>query len=88
MIMVCYLEKINVDRIFTTLFLRRVEMMFQGKCPRCGRLYFGWALAQADYQKCVICSIKLMISQEDKTNGSGYNQSPQLPEKAVSGTKE
>jgi len=40
--------------------------MIQGKCPRCGRLYFGWALAQPDNQKCVKCKTGLLITHEEK----------------------
>ena len=40
--------------------------MLKGKCPKCGKIYYGYALRSPRNQTCNICGVGLKI-----TNGSG-----------------
>jgi hypothetical protein len=35
--------------------------MLQGKCPRCGERYYGFALANPEFQSCGMCGADLTI---------------------------
>jgi len=41
--------------------------MLKGKCPSCGKLYFGWALRNKKQQMCNKCNVKLEITQDDQS---------------------
>jgi len=41
--------------------------MLKGKCPSCGKLYFGWALRSKKQNMCHECNVELEISQEDQS---------------------
>ena len=38
--------------------------MLKGKCPKCGRVYTGWALSDLRHQKCRKCGAELVITDE------------------------
>jgi len=38
--------------------------MLVGKCAKCGKQYFGWALSKRDNQKCPYCASTLAIYDE------------------------
>jgi len=66
--------------------------MIQGKCPKCGQFYFGWALIQPRNQMCTVCNISLLINQEGKTaieSASPFSTSQyqlQLPDELTPGS--
>jgi uncharacterized OB-fold protein len=35
--------------------------MIEGKCPNCGRKYYGWALLEPDQQMCDHCGTRLRV---------------------------
>ena len=39
--------------------------MLEGKCPRCGKRYYGRALKLLDHQRCAGCHSRLDISIKD-----------------------
>lgn len=50
--------------------------MPEGRCPKCGALFYGWALTEPENQTCPECGTKLEIHQEkgkerDLTSGFG-----------------
>jgi hypothetical protein len=47
--------------------------MIEGRCPRCGRIYLGWALLSERYQSCADCGIGLDIRTEDGKILKGYS---------------
>jgi hypothetical protein len=40
--------------------------LMKGKCPKCGAIYYGWALGNPLYQKCERCGNNLEISTIEK----------------------
>jgi uncharacterized OB-fold protein len=38
--------------------------MPKGTCPKCGAIYYGWALLNPEYQYCDKCGTKLNIERE------------------------
>ena len=40
--------------------------MIEGKCPKCGARFFGWALAMPRNQMCDKCGVGLEITQDGK----------------------
>ncbi len=46
--------------------------MFEGKCPKCGVKYFGWALRWPRHQTCAQCGTALEIT-EDGRKFAGYS---------------
>ena len=47
--------------------------MLEGKCPKCGSKYFGWALRWPRHQTCPKCGIGLEIRQDDEKVFRGYS---------------
>ena len=47
--------------------------MIEGKCPKCGRKYFGWLLVQPRNQWCRVCGVSLLISEDGKNFTEGYS---------------
>jgi len=47
--------------------------MIEGKCPKCGRKYFGWLLVQPRNQWCRICGVSLLISEDGINFAEGYS---------------
>ena len=41
--------------------------MLKGKCPSCGKLYFGWALRSKKQHMCHECNVELEITQDDQS---------------------
>ena len=53
-------------------FLWEVDM-FKGRCPKCGKWYYGWALCQQRNQSCTNCGVGLLITDDGKTFFKGYS---------------
>jgi len=47
--------------------------MIEGKCPRCGHQYYGWALLQPRNQSCTKCGIGLIITEDSGKTIRGYS---------------
>jgi len=47
--------------------------MIEGKCPRCGASYFGWALQSPRNQSCSHCGAALKIYKNGKLVAEGYS---------------
>jgi len=47
--------------------------MLEGKCPKCGTQYFGWALQWPRHQTCSKCGIGLEITQDGQRVFKGYS---------------
>ena len=47
--------------------------MLKGKCPKCGKIYFGWALNSSRNQTCDICGVGLKITDESGRTITGYS---------------
>jgi DNA-directed RNA polymerase subunit RPC12/RpoP len=37
------------------------RIMLVGKCPKCGKQYFGWALSKQAYRTCPDCRSSLVV---------------------------
>ena len=48
-------------------------IMLEGKCPKCGAKYFGWALRWPRHQMCSKCGIGLEITQDGERFFTGYS---------------
>jgi hypothetical protein len=46
--------------------------MIEGRCPKCGEHYFGWALRFARNRYCNVCGTALAIT-EDNESIAGYS---------------
>jgi uncharacterized OB-fold protein len=44
----------------------------KGKCPRCGAIYYGWALGNPLHQRCEQCGGSLEISEGEICSGTSY----------------
>jgi len=42
--------------------------MPKAKCPKCGRVYYGWALKQEPQKYCSECGAPLNIEDDSQTN--------------------
>lgn len=49
--------------------------MLEGRCPKCGIRYYGWALLNPEYQTCPDCRIGLHIKDSNGTISEGYSPS-------------
>jgi uncharacterized OB-fold protein len=47
--------------------------MLEGKCPKCGARYYGWALKSPRHQMCERCGIGLEITEDGHTFFIGYS---------------
>ena len=47
--------------------------MLEGRCPKCGIRFYGWALLNPKYQTCPDCGIKLQIKESNGTISDGYS---------------
>ena len=47
--------------------------MIEGKCPKCGASYFGWALQFPRNQSCSRCGAALKIYRNGKPAYDGYS---------------
>ncbi len=47
--------------------------MIEGKCPKCGASYFGWALRVPRNQSCSRCGTALKIYEDGKIVAEGYS---------------
>ena len=47
--------------------------MLEGRCPKCGTSYFGWALRFPINQSCPKCGVGLQLFSDDKPVGEGYS---------------
>jgi len=47
--------------------------MIEGKCYKCGRVYYGWALLEPRNQSCPQCGIGLLITEDGKKTIHGYS---------------
>ena len=50
-----------------------VSNMLDGKCPKCGTRYFGWALRFPRHQTCPKCGVGLDIIEDGKQVSKGYS---------------
>ncbi len=48
-------------------------MMFEGRCPKCGSRYSGWALRHPRHQTCPKCGIGLVIKDNKGKVIEGYS---------------
>lgn len=39
--------------------------MIKGRCPKCGKEYYGWALQEPQHQHCEVCETLLLIYDEE-----------------------
>ena len=46
--------------------------MIEGRCQKCGKRYYGWALSQPRNHICNKCGVSLLISDQDKPSYEGY----------------
>lgn len=56
-------------------------VMLEGRCPKCGVRYYGWALLNPEYQTCPNCGIGLHIKESNGTISEGY--SPDIIDKRL-----
>jgi len=47
--------------------------MLEGKCPKCGVHYTGWALRNPRYQSCTYCGAALEITENGRKISPGYS---------------
>jgi DNA-directed RNA polymerase subunit RPC12/RpoP len=47
--------------------------VIEGKCPKCGKQYFGWALQNPRNQSCPKCGTGLLIFEDSKLPVQGYS---------------
>ena len=47
--------------------------MLEGKCPKCGAGYYGWALRFQRHQMCILCNVGLEIFEDGKKISEGYS---------------
>jgi ssDNA-binding Zn-finger/Zn-ribbon topoisomerase 1 len=47
--------------------------MLEGKCPKCGTYYHGWALLNPRHQSCPKCGTGLEITQDGQKIFIGYS---------------
>ena len=47
--------------------------MIEGRCPKCGQRYYGWALLQPRYQSCLKCGVGFLITEDGKKTFQGYS---------------
>ena len=47
--------------------------MIEGKCPKCGDRYYGWALIEPRHQSCLKCGVGLLITEDGKKTIQGYS---------------
>ena len=47
--------------------------MIEGKCPKCGACYYGWALRFPRNQTCSNCGAALEIFEEGQRISKGYS---------------
>jgi ribosomal protein S27AE len=47
--------------------------VIEGKCPKCGRQYWGWSLLNLRNQSCKNCGAGLLISEDGKKIIEGYS---------------
>ena len=47
--------------------------MIEGKCPNCGRQYWGWSLRNPRNQSCAKCGTGLIISEDGKKIIQGFS---------------
>ena len=47
--------------------------MIEGKCYKCGRVYYGWSLLQPRHQNCLKCGVGLLITEDGKKTFQGYS---------------
>ncbi|MBN1862246.1 MAG: hypothetical protein JW790_01195 [Dehalococcoidales bacterium] len=47
--------------------------MLEGKCPKCGARYFGWALRFPRHQVCPRCGVGLAIVEDGRPVSQGYS---------------
>jgi len=47
--------------------------MLEGRCPKCGRCYVGWALRFPRNQTCSNCGAALELYEDGKRISTGYS---------------
>ena len=47
--------------------------MFEGRCPKCRKKYFGWALSFPRNQTCSLCGAALEVFKDGKKVSEGYS---------------
>ena len=47
--------------------------MIEGKCPKCGKTYYGWALLDPRHQSCLECKVGLLITEDGKKTVQGHS---------------
>jgi hypothetical protein len=46
--------------------------MLEGRCPKCQRRYYGWAMRRPQYQMCSNCGARLVIEECHGATFRGY----------------
>jgi DNA-directed RNA polymerase subunit RPC12/RpoP len=50
--------------------------VIEAKCPKCGKLYFGWSLLNPRNQNCTNCGSGLLFLEDGKMTVQGYSPFP------------
>jgi hypothetical protein len=56
-----------------SVFLLEFDIMIEGRCYKCNRVYFGWALLEPRNQACPQCGAGLLITEDGKETIHGYS---------------
>ncbi len=61
----------GLDTLITPILYNMV--MLEGRCPKCGCCYTGWALRFPRHQSCSMCDAALEIFEDGKRISEGYS---------------
>jgi DNA-directed RNA polymerase subunit RPC12/RpoP len=50
-----------------------LSSVIEGKCPKCGKQYFGWSLQNPRNQSCANCGSGLIILEDGRLPVWGYS---------------
>jgi len=53
--------------------LMELSSVIEGKCPKCGKQYFGWSLQNPRNQSCANCGSGLIILEDGRLPVRGYS---------------
>ena len=63
---------VDCIEICNGIYLELGEML-EGKCPKCGLQFWGWALFESRNQSCPKCGTGLLITEDGRTRNQGYS---------------
>jgi endogenous inhibitor of DNA gyrase (YacG/DUF329 family) len=52
---------------------KETSMLPEGKCPKCGSHFCGWALKLPPHQMCPKCGMSLEITEDGRHYSTGYS---------------